>query len=53
MASTTTSLLPLAALGAPVEREEPEDLPLAGVPRVPPSRTFGELLNSAVGWSRR
>ena len=53
MAEESTETMPLAALGALGKTDQDPDLPLAYVPRVPVGGSFRELIERAVGWSRR
>ncbi len=45
--------IPLAALGVLGKTEYEADLPLAYIPRVPSGPSFRDVIERAVGWSRR
>ncbi|MCI4353315.1 MAG: hypothetical protein L3K14_08050 [Thermoplasmata archaeon] len=53
MSGQKTDAIPLAALGVPAKAEYEPDIPLAYVPRVPIGPSYREMIERAVGWSRR
>jgi hypothetical protein len=50
---TKSSLIPLAALGAPEEPDLDTSSPLAYVPRIPEGSSYQQLIERAVNWGRR
>jgi hypothetical protein len=46
-------MLPFAALAVMDDVDKPVDAPLAYLPRAPDGRSFREMIERGVGWSRR
>ena len=53
MSGQKTDAIPLAALGVPATPEYDPVVPLAYVPRVPHGPSYRDVIERAVGWSRR
>jgi hypothetical protein len=53
VSESKTDAIPLAALGVLGRVEHEADVPLAYIPRVPLGSSYRELIERAVGWSRR
>lgn len=53
MSGQKTDAIPLAALGVPPKAEVETDVPLAYIPRIPLGFSYRDLIERAVGWSRR
>jgi hypothetical protein len=45
--------MPLSAIGALGKKDDEPVLPLAYVPRIPLGPSFRDVIERAVGWSRR
>jgi hypothetical protein len=48
-----TDAIPLAVLGVLARVEHEADVPLAYIPRIPLGTSYRDLIERAVGWSRR
>ena len=53
MSESKTEAIPLAVLGVLGRVEHEADTPLAYIPRVPGGASYRDVLERAVGWSRR
>ena len=53
MSEAKTDAIPLAALGVLGHVEHEADIPLAYIPRVPLGSSYRDVIERAVGWSRR
>jgi len=53
MSEQKTDAIPLAALGVLGKIESEGEIPLAYLPRVPLGASYREVIERAVGWSRR
>ena len=53
MSESKTDAMPLAVLGVLARVEHEADTPLAYIPRVPGSLSYRDMIERAVGWSRR
>ncbi|MGA7860720.1 MAG: hypothetical protein WCB19_02550 [Thermoplasmata archaeon] len=53
MSEQKTDAIPLAALGVLGRVEHEADIPLAYIPRIPLGVSYRDLIERAVGWSRR
>ncbi len=53
MADETPEPMPLAALGVLGKMEHEADLPMAYIPHIPTGPSFRDMIERAVGWSRR
>lgn len=53
MSDEKTEALPLAVLGVLARVEHEADVPLAYIPRVPRGTSYRDMIERAVGWSRR
>ncbi|MGC2289361.1 MAG: hypothetical protein WA688_05835 [Thermoplasmata archaeon] len=53
MSEPKTDAIPLAALGVLGHVEHEADVPLAYIPRVPMGPSYRDVIERAVGWSRR
>jgi hypothetical protein len=53
MSEQKTDAIPLAALGVLGRVEHEGEIPLAYIPRIPSGPSYRDLLDRAVGWSRR
>lgn len=53
MSDPKTDAIPLAVLGVLARIEHEADTPLAYIPRVPGGTSYRDVLERAVGWSRR
>jgi hypothetical protein len=53
VSESKTDAIPLAALGVLGRVEHEADVPLAYIPRVPLGSSYREVIERAVGWSRR
>lgn len=53
MPEEKTDAIPLPALGAKVEADPEVDVPLAYIPRLPRGLSYRDMIERAVGWSRR
>lgn len=53
MADAKTSAIPLAALGVLGHVEHEAEIPLAYIPRLPLGASYRDMIERAVGWSRR
>ncbi len=53
MSEQKTDAIPLAALGVIGRVDHEADLPLAYIPRIPRGPSYRDVIERAVGWSRR
>ncbi len=53
MSESKTEAVPLAVLGVLARVEHEADTPLAYIPRVPLGPSYRDVIERAVGWSRR
>jgi hypothetical protein len=53
VSESKTDVIPLAALGVLGRVEHEADVPLAYIPRVPVGFSYRDVIERAVGWSRR
>ena len=53
MSEPKTDAIPLTALGVLGKIESEGEVPLAYLPRVPHGTSYRDLIERAVGWSRR
>jgi hypothetical protein len=53
MSETKTDAIPLAVLGVLGRVEHEAEIPLAYIPRLPVGASYRDLIERAVGWSRR
>ncbi|MFZ0830182.1 MAG: hypothetical protein WCB18_05620 [Thermoplasmata archaeon] len=53
MSEQRTDAMPLAVLGVLARVEHEADTPLAYIPRIPRGTSYREVIEHAVGWSRR
>jgi hypothetical protein len=53
MSEQKTDAIPLTALGVLNRVEHEAEIPLAYIPRVPLGTSYRDVIERAVGWSRR
>jgi hypothetical protein len=53
MSEQKTDAIPLTALGVLGRVDQEVDVPLAYIPRVPLGASYRDVIERAVGWSRR
>jgi hypothetical protein len=53
MSGQKTDAIPLAVLGVLDRVEHEAEIPLAYIPRVPSGTSYRDVIERAVGWSRR
>jgi hypothetical protein len=53
MSEQDTDAIPLTALGILARVEHEAEIPLAYIPRIPLGPLYGDVIERAVGWSRR